>query len=372
MKRFRAQRGAWWLTCAIAVSVPACRANTSDSANTPTRPSANQEVADGRAVSLPDLAGADRAAEQQIRAAYATLMSRVDGGAPAADRARAYGDLGKLLMAAEFNDAAEPCFKNALGLAPEEWRWNYYLGHLSRRKGDLATSAAHFERTVAASPNNVAALWWLGTVYVDLGRPVNNVAALWWLGTVYVDLGRPVDAERDFSRALALQPGALSAVYGLGRAALARGDYAKAVEYLERVLAMNERAVAAHYPLGLAYRGLGKLDQAQAHLAQRTHMEILPIDPLMTELEELLQSVTAYQDRGMRAARSGNWDEAARQFQRAVEAAPDNVEARVDLAGALYRTGDRGGALTHAREAYRLAPTDPHAESLLKTLTSAR
>ena len=101
-------------------------------------------------------------------------------------------------------------------------------------------------------------------------------------------------------------------------------------------------------------------------------MEILPVDPLMNELDGLLRSVTAYQDRGMRAARSGNWEDAAQQFQRAVELSPENVDARLDLSTALSRAGDADGALAQAREALRLAPADPRARALLRNLSAAR
>jgi tetratricopeptide (TPR) repeat protein len=296
-----------------------------------------------RPVTLPALMGADEDAVRQLRAAHDEAVMR-------APDAAAYGRLGALLMAAELNDAAEPALLNALALAPNDPAWTYYLAHVYRRRGELATAAAYFERTLSVQPRNVAALWWLGTVHVELGRPQ--------------------DAEPRFSEALALQPGALSAVYGLGRAALARGDYAGAAAHFERVLAMNPAATAAHYPLGLAYRGLGRLQEAEAHLARRSPLEILPIDPLMNELETLLQSATAYQDRAMRAAQSGDWQSAANQFRRAVELEPDNTDARVGLAMALAEGGDRSGAADQAREALRRAPGHPRARALMEALTA--
>ena len=277
---------------------------------------------------------------RQLRAAHERLAT------PSAD---AHGEMGRLLMAAELNDAAEPAFLNALTLAPDDARWTYYLAHVYRRKGDVATAARYFDRTVTLQPGNVAALWWLGVVHLELGQPQ--------------------DAERHFSRALALQPGALSAVYGLGRAALARNDYAAAAQYFERVLAMNAQATAAHYPLGLAYRGLGRLEDAESHLAQRTHLQILPIDPLMNELDMLLQSATAYQDRGMRAAQAADWPRAVEQFRRAVELEPANTDARLGLSTALLASGDRRGAIEEAREALRRAPGHARARALVDELT---
>ncbi len=304
-----------------------------------------------KATTFPALDRADPDAKRQLRDAYTTFIAATaKPGATRGELSAAYGEMGTLFMAAELNEAAEPCLLNALTLAPNDPRWSYYLAHLYRRTGTLEKSAAYFERTLTIQPANVPALWWLATVSLAQGRPA--------------------DAEARFSQVLVLQPRALSAVFGLGRVALARHDHAKAVEYFERVLAMNERAIAAHYPLGLAYRGLGQLEQAQQHLAQRAHMEILPIDPLMNTLDQLLQSVTAYQDRGMRAGLSGNWEEAAAQFLRAVELAPDNIEARLDLGNALLQTGDTAGAAAQAREATRLAPNDVRVQSLVRSLSA--
>ncbi|PYR26714.1 MAG: hypothetical protein DMF98_08100, partial [Acidobacteria bacterium] len=52
----------------------------------------------------------------------------------AADLGAAYGELGKLLMAATYFDAAEVCYLNAQTLAPIDMRWPYYLGHLDKAK----------------------------------------------------------------------------------------------------------------------------------------------------------------------------------------------------------------------------------------------
>jgi tetratricopeptide (TPR) repeat protein len=296
------------------------------------------------------MTGADRAAVHQIQNAYDAVTAGADRGESPRELGRLYGEMGKLFMAAELNDAAEPCLLNAAALLPDDPRWSYYLAHLYRRKGDLVKAATYLEQTLSATPDDATAWWWLGSVYLEQGR---------------FD-----EAEAGFSRASALRPGALSSVYGLGRVALARSDYAHAVEYFERVLAMDARATAAHYPLAQAYRGLGKMAQAQAHARQRSVVAIVPIDPLMDELRGLLQSTTAYHDRGMRAARSNDWGGAVEQFSLAVESAPDDADGRLALSAALSQTGDLAGAIEQARHAVELAPQDAEARDLLMKLQS--
>ena len=73
----------------------------------------------------------------------------------------------------------------------------------------------------------------------------------------------------------------------------------------------------------------------------------------------------------MRASRSGDWEEAVAQFRTAVELAPEDVNARLDLSLALARTGDLLGALDHAREAARRGPKNARAQSLVRELSAA-
>ena len=89
------------------------------------------------------------------------------------------------------------------------------------------------------------------------------------LGGTSLDHGRPDHAQRLFREALALAPNSAAALGGLGRAVLAGGNHARAVEYLVRALTIEPEATSLHYPLALAYRGLGELERADAHLRGR-------------------------------------------------------------------------------------------------------
>ena len=98
------------------------------------------------------------------------------------------------------------------------------------------------------------------------------------------------------------QPNSLSARFGLGRTALAKQQYRRAVEHLEDVLARDPQAAGAHYPLALAYSGLGDARSAERHLKLRREHDILPADPLMVEIDELLESAQTFEiDRPPRA-----------------------------------------------------------------------
>jgi tetratricopeptide (TPR) repeat protein len=286
---------------------------------------------------LPDLSGMAGPVQDQLRAQYQSLASAQRNPATShADLAAAYGGVGRLFLAAEAFAESEPYYLNAHALAPDDFRWSYYLAHVYRLEGESARATTWFEQTLEVRPDEVAALVWLGDMYLDQGRP---------------------DAAGSlFSSALAKQPRTAAAELGLGRVALEKRDYTRAIDHLERALAIDRRATVAHYPLAMAYRAVGKIEQAEAHLRQRGDVEIGPPDPLMQEVAEVLHSAVAYENRGDRAIAAGEFATAVSHFRRALDLAPDRVSLRQKLATALSLTGDVPGALIEFQEVLRRSP----------------
>ena len=303
-----------------------------------------------RPVTLPDLSAMNPSAQEQIRRQHERLV-QLAGGAAAAATADAHGELGKLMMAADLPEAAETCFLNAQALAPQDFRWVYYLGHVYRESGQLEKSIAYFQRALQMRPDDVATLVWLGDLHLARGRPA--------------------EAEPRFERALTIEPGSLSARFGLGRAALAKEDFKQALANLNAVLERDPDAAAVHYPLALAYRGLGDSARAEAHLRLREDHEILPADPLMVELEELLESPQSYESRGIRALGAENWKEAEALFRKGLELDPSNPALRHRLGTAIYMMGDEGGARREFEAVVRTNPDHHMSQYSLGVLLQA-
>jgi tetratricopeptide (TPR) repeat protein len=289
-----------------------------------------------RPVALPDVSRAVPSVQAQLRERHTALLSLAARDTPPADLAAEYGEMGRLFMAAQYPDAAEASLLNAQQLNTADFRWPYYLGHLYRTQGDLAKSAALFERCLQLRPDDVDALVWLGNIYLSLDRQEA--------------------ADGLFAKALTLQPTSLSARYGLGRAALARNDYRRAVTYLEEVLARDPTAAGAHYPLSQAYRALGDLKNADAHLSQRMERDILPADPLMVELDGLLDSPQTYETLGIRALDRRDWAAAASEFRKGLALAPDSAALHHRLGTALSMSGEAKAAEAEFLESVRLSP----------------
>jgi tetratricopeptide (TPR) repeat protein len=300
------------------------------------------------AIPEPDLSELEPAVAQQLtetRRQLEALFSRP--GALPAERAEAFGELGRLYQAYGLSGPAEAAYVDAHLLAPNEYRWAYYLGYLYQQVGSYENAAALYGRALEIQ---------------------QTVAAVIHLAEVYVALERLDDAEKVLRYALSGAPELPSARALLGQIALSRKDYALAADYLEAALAAVPEANRLHYPLALAYRGLGDLDKAQEHLARRGEVGVRPADPLIDELEELKRGERVHVFRGRTAFRAGDFDAAAREFRQAVEADPESVTARVNLGSALGQAGDRIGAIHHFRKALELDPKNATAQFNLGVL----
>lgn len=299
-------------------------------------------------VTVPELSEMEPSVQQQIRAQFETVSTLAGRRAAPDVLAPAYGTLGSLLFAANRSNTAETAYLHAQALAPGDARWPYYLGHVYMNRPDRPKAIAAFERTLQLAPGDVAALVWIGKVYLDDNQPTQ--------------------ADARYSQALATQPGTVAALYGSGQAALAQRDYSRAVERFEQVLATDPRASIAHYPLAIAYRALGDTAKAEAHLRQQGKTEVGPPDPRMEELRNLLDSSTAEESRGMRAAEGGDFKAAVDHFRKGIALGPDSISLRYNLGRALTLTGDAAGAMSAFEEVIRRAPRDTGARLALGEL----
>ena len=312
------------LALATVLSVACTQTTNTTSTGQASQPST---IAGATPFVLPDLGGLAESVQQQIRDRDTELKQVLArSGTTHADQAAAYGALGRVLMAAKFNEEAASCFSRAEALAPDDMRWPYYMGHAYLRSGDRAHAAAAFERALKVKPSDLTSLVWLGESYLDDDR---------------LDL-----AQAAFQRAIAVQPQSAPALFGAGRTALARREFAEAAQDLERALALDARASAIHYPLAMAYRGLGDAGKADAHLRQRGgSYPVLP-DPLMQDDEDVLESAVSYENRGMEALRSADFTAAIAAFRKGLALAPDDTSLRYWLGAALYASGNADGAVT--------------------------
>jgi tetratricopeptide (TPR) repeat protein len=282
------------------------------------------------------MSGVETSLQERIRASYASLNAQRKTPGSDVDLGRAYGQVGKLLMAAELYDQAEPYLLNASALEPGELAWPYFLAHAYRLKFRADLAIARFEDVLRLKPDHVPSLVWLGTMQLDGGR---------------ADLAEPL-----LAKAVSLDPQSAAARFELGKAALASGDSARAVTELEAALTADPDADGVHYALAMAYRARGDERRAAEHVQRWRDERLYPVDPLMAEITGLLKTAVAYEIRGTQAMDDRKWTEAASLFREGLKVAPRDATLHQNLGTALYLAGDPRGAEAEFEEALRLLP----------------
>ena len=283
------------------------------------------------------MAGVEPSLQERIRTAYASLTAaRAARTTSDIDLGRAHGQVGKLLLAAELYDQAEPHLLNARALEHGELAWPYYLAHTYRLKFQADQAIPLFEEVLRIKGDHVPALVWLGTLHADGGR---------------VDLAEPL-----LTKAVSLNPRSAAALFELGKVALAGGDPARAATHLEAALAADPDADGVHYALAMAYRARGDEQRAASHVRRWRDERLYPADPLMEEITDLLKTAVVYEIRGTQAMDDRKWAEAAALFREGLAVAPRDATLHQNLGTALYLAGDSRGAEAEFEAAARLLP----------------
>jgi Flp pilus assembly protein TadD len=284
------------------------------------------------AVPLPRLDELELAVSDQIREQYRSFIDLTTGKPATKALAEAYGSMGQLLHAYEFLDGAEASYRNASRLAQDDGGWPHLLGFLCQQTGRLDEAAGFYREASRLQPGDRAAAAQLGAVYLELNR--------------LSEAGQQFRGITEIFPAVARQ--------GLGEVALREGKFAEAIDHLAAALQRAPQASSIHYSLAMAYRGLGRMDQARAHLQQRGPGELRPADPIVDRLQTLVRGERAHVIQGRRAYEAGRFQEAADAFTKAVAVAPTSVAARVNLGMSLAQAGDASGAREHLEAALRL------------------
>jgi tetratricopeptide (TPR) repeat protein len=295
----------------------------------------------------PRLGDLEPAVAQQIRDEQQRTAALIGKGGSSRELADAYGSLARVYHAYEFLDAAEPAYVNARRLASGNSEWPHLLGVLYQQTGRLEEAAEALSAARRLQPRD-------------------HVAAI-YLGDIYMSLNRLVDARDQFQGVIDVFPAV--ARRGLGDVAMRERKFAEAVEHYRAVLDRVPQATAIHYSLAMAYRGMGRMDEARAHLERRGPEGVHADDPLMRSVQSLVRGERAWVMQGRRAYEAGQFGAAAEAFTKALEAAPSSVTARVNLGTALVQLRRDADAVPHFREALRLSPSEPGvAEALIGAL----
>jgi len=345
-------------------------------------PSGNLLAAELHPVPDPELESMEAAVRRQLQQAQAGVARLVEAGdRDSRELALAFGGLAQLYFLYELDNSAQDAFENARALDPNDFRWPYYLGVIAQDRQDLDRARLHLEQALSLRPDDLPTLLRLGRLAL---AQYHAAEATSW-----------------FDRARSLAPASAPVLEGLGQAAWLAGETELAIERLTAALERDPTANAMHYQLAMAFRDLGRMEEAKAHLEQRGSRSTTFADPLIASLGRLAQGATFQIYYGAKADLFGDRELAEERYRLALETDPDNLMARKALSGllmkeqdaeaaqrelevlletypndattrvrmgtALLSKGDFEGASAHFREAVRLAPDYPEAHLGLAT-----
>lgn len=179
--------------------------------------------------------------------------------ARAPDNVQAWTLKGQLHEAAGQRAEAIEAFRKALSLKPDSVSAHAALMSVYLSPPDLPAAEAQWKAMSAALPNNPQTRFYeakLAYLHGDLrkvreltgtliGSGTSNVSLLQLAGATEIELKSPAQAEELLTRAMALAPGAAAPRVLLGRAYVASGQYAKAMETVHPLLESGRPPVEA-------------------------------------------------------------------------------------------------------------------------------
>lgn len=241
--------------------------------------------------------------------------------------APATGRLGMILHAYKQYESAALCYDRAQAIAPDEFRWAYLLGTVRFLLGQDESAVEPLRQALDLSPNYLPAR-------IKLAQVLSTLA----------DYSA---SEKEYRAALAQDPESALAHYGLGRLVAARDGTAAAIDHYRKACDLSPTFGAAHYALAQAYRADGDNEKADAHLAvfeQNKNADEPLEDPLLHEVASRARNpANNHYEQGLAFADAGNIEAAVKEFEKALEADPSLIQARVNLVslyGGLGRPED--------------------------------
>jgi tetratricopeptide (TPR) repeat protein len=246
------------------------------------------------------------------------------------------GHLAMVLHAWEEWDSAAATYRLAQKLAPRDHRWWHLAGLLETRRGRHEEALHLFERAADLAPGELAVRLRVAEARLETG-----------------DLE---GSERLFTELARHSSTVAAAEYGLGRAAMSRGDAAKALLHFDTAVAAYADFGAAHYGRAMALRRLGRTAEAAEALDRQ--QQCLPCwpaagDAVAESLADVRKDAGAVLRRGIALARDGQDRLAIEAHERALALDPTLGQARVNLITLYGRAGEWARADAEYHEALR-------------------
>jgi tetratricopeptide (TPR) repeat protein len=234
---------------------------------------------------------------------------------------------------------AEAAWDAALRFDPDEPTWLTHKGVALAQRGQIQEALGCFERAIALDPALDAARFRLGLLQLELGEDELALASF-----------REV-VKRQASGPAA-HVGVAEALVNLEREQEAAVACSKAIE-------LDPSFKRAHYVLGMAYRGLGRLEDAERELALGADSEPRFVgDSLSAQLNSYRRGYGARIQDALDLVNAGKPAQAVPLLEQVVEGHPDDRVALVNLGVAYINVGRNEDSIEVLKRAHELDESD--------------
>ena len=243
------------------------------------------------------------------------------------ENAEVWGHLGHVYLIHGWEVPAIPCYRRASLLAPDEFKWLYFLGRLMK------------ERQPEAAVESLTRALTLNAEYAP---------AHLYLAAALRILGRLDEAREHLEHAKRLQPNNPFSELWLGEIALARQQLKLARTHLESALRLNPQQSEAHALMAQVTIALGDKQTAKQHAqAARYASQYGELsDPLWWDVLKAGVTASLYAERGRRYMSEGDYVSAVAEFAPLISDAQKDVKVWFDYGIALLHTGRYTDAVT--------------------------
>lgn len=248
-----------------------------------------------------------------------------------------WGRLGMIFDAHRLRWDAIACYRKAHELSPDEFRWPYFLAQRTLlQSADLDEAIRLFEIAADVRPTHAP-------LHVRLGE-------------AWVKRNRPNRAQKEFRRALELNPRLVRAYRGLGEVLLLQNEVNAAIENLERAAAIEPQNGAVFAMMARAYARAGNTKKAESaaeksRTFKRDHT--LP-DPVMNEINALGKSSSVYSRRAAQLVEIGEYENAISELNRFLQRRPDDARGHARLGECYLALNRPEPAIFHLSRAVEL------------------
>ncbi len=283
-----------------------------------TQPSSSQpeqsKLTEASSLPAPDMSSFEWAIREQV----ADMRAKAQASPP---DDKAIGLLGMLYQAYGLSAPAEECYRQALSLNPNAFRWNYYLGHVLLDQGKYAEATLPLLKATELEPSYAPA------------RIIHAIANL--------HAGDPDAAIRYGTELHEEYPEDPMIAYILGMSYKMLEQPVWAVEYLKPLLDKYPHLGRVRAALADSFRNLGQEEKATELLEGWTPNDDLPTlrDPMLAEIYRYTTGTDAELRKARAYSEIGAYKRALAHYDLALKYSPDSIPARGGRADMLIYLG---------------------------------